>query len=119
MILGLFKDGKAKKAAYLVEELDKKKLVPNVTTFSAFIIRQVIRKNSKWAFQLYRTMRGSGCHPNEHTFQMLISALCDNEDFDGAVQVLRDMFERCITLDSNIISKPCYGLSRCGKIIWH
>ena len=115
LILGLCKEGKTKKAAYLVKELDKEKLVPNASTFSALISGQCMRKNSECAFLLYKSMVRSGCHPNEHTFKMLISTFCKNEDFDGAVQVLREMFERSMTLDSGILSEICGGLCQCGK----
>jgi pentatricopeptide repeat protein len=40
LIFGLCKEGKTKKAAYLVKELDKDNLVPNASTFSALIYGQ-------------------------------------------------------------------------------
>ncbi|KAJ1420253.1 Tetratricopeptide-like helical domain superfamily [Sesbania bispinosa] len=101
LILGLCKDGKTKKAASLIKELDKENLVPNSSTFSALITGQ--------------SMIRSGCSPNENTFQMLISAFCKNDDFDGAVQVLRDMLHRVITPDSSILSELYSGLCRCGR----
>jgi pentatricopeptide repeat protein len=57
----------------------------------------------------------SGFTPNENTFRMLVSAFCKNEDFDGAVQVLRDMMDRFMTPDSSILSEVCSGLCRCGR----
>ncbi|GMY18300.1 Pentatricopeptide repeat-containing protein [Fagus crenata] len=58
LILGLCKEGKTKKAAYLVKELDKEKFVPNASTFSALISGQCMRKNSDRAFLLYKSMCG-------------------------------------------------------------
>ncbi|KAL0001914.1 hypothetical protein SO802_015695 [Lithocarpus litseifolius] len=57
----------------------------------------------------------SGCHPNEQTFKMLISTFCKNEDFDGAVQVLREMIERSMTPDSGILSEVFVVLCQFGK----
>ncbi|XP_020421504.1 pentatricopeptide repeat-containing protein At5g39710-like [Prunus persica] len=89
LILGLCKEGKTKKAAYLVKELDRKRFVPNAATFSALIEGQCVRKNSDRAFELCKSMIRSGYHPDEHTFKMLISSFCNNRDFDGAVEVLK------------------------------
>ena len=74
-----------------------------------------MRKNSERAFQLHKSMVRSGCHLNEQTFKMLISTFCKNEDFDGAVQVLREMIERSMTPDSGILSEVFVGLCQCGK----
>ncbi|KAG5000729.1 hypothetical protein JHK87_021801 [Glycine soja] len=115
LILGLCKDGKTKKAAGFVRELDKENLVPNASTFSALITGQCVRNNSERAFLIYRSMVRSGCSPNGQTFQMLISAFCKNEDFDGAVQVLRDMLGRLMSPDLSTMSELCDGLCRCGK----
>ena len=52
LILGLCKERKTKKAAYLVKELDSKKLIPNSSTFYALISVQCERKNYERAFQL-------------------------------------------------------------------
>ncbi|MBA0732851.1 hypothetical protein Gogos_016914, partial [Gossypium gossypioides] len=111
----LCKEGKTKKAAYLVKELDKDNLVPNASTFSALISGQCVRKNSDRAFQLYKTMIRSGFHPNENTYSMLISTSFKNEDFDGAVQVLNDMIDRSMVPDSGILFELHKGLSQCAK----
>lgn len=67
-------------------------------------------------FLIYRSMvRSSGYSPNEHIFQMLISAFYKNEDFDGDVQVLRDMLGRLMSPDLSTLSELCDGLCRCGK----
>ncbi|XP_015581494.2 pentatricopeptide repeat-containing protein At4g26680, mitochondrial [Ricinus communis] len=115
LILGLCKEGKTKKAAYMVKELDKENLVPNASTFSALISGQCIRNNSDRAFQLYKSMVRIGCHPNEQTFNMLVSAFCKNEDFEGAFLVLMEMFERCFTPGSDVLSEIYHGLCCCGK----
>jgi pentatricopeptide repeat protein len=47
---------------------------------------------------------------------MLVSTFCKNEDFDGAVQVLKEMFERSMAPDSGSLSEICSGLCQCGKI---
>jgi pentatricopeptide repeat protein len=86
LIFGLSEEGKTKKVAYLVKELD------NASTFSALIYGKCMRKNFERAFQIYKSMLRSGCQPNERTFKMLVSTFCKNEDFDGAVQVLKEMF---------------------------
>ncbi|CAN1858139.1 Pentatricopeptide repeat-containing protein At4g26680, mitochondrial [Linum perenne] len=57
LILGLCREGKTKKAAYLVKELDK----------------------------LYKTMVRSGLHPNKQTFDVLIAAFCKNKDFERSM----------------------------------
>ncbi|WZZ25966.1 hypothetical protein YC2023_009367 [Brassica napus] len=57
----------------------------------------------------------SGCHPNEETFNVLISAFCKNEDFDGAVQVLREMVRRSVPFDSRTVHQVCNGLEHQGK----
>jgi pentatricopeptide repeat protein len=67
----------------------------------------VREKELKRAFQIYKSMLRSGCHPNEHTFKMLVSTFCKNEDFDGAVQVLKEMFERSMAPDSGSLSEIC------------
>ncbi|KAL5160318.1 Pentatricopeptide repeat-containing protein, mitochondrial [Glycine soja] len=61
------------------------------------------------------SMVRSGYSPNEHIFQMLISAFYKNEDFDGDVQVLRDMLGRLMSPDLSTLSELCDGLCRCGK----
>ena len=66
-------------------------------------------------FLIYRSMVRSGYSPNEHIFQMLISAFYKNEDFDGDVQVLRDMLGRLMSPDLSTMSELCDGLCRCGK----
>lgn len=66
-------------------------------------------------FLIYRSMVRSGYSPNEHIFQMLISAFYKNEDFDGDVQVLRDMLGRLMSPDLSTLSELCDGLCRCGK----
>ncbi|KAL3573017.1 hypothetical protein D5086_026921 [Populus alba] len=96
-------------------ELDKENLVPNASTFSALISGQCARKNSDRAFQLYKSMVRSGCHPNEQTFKMLTSAFVKNEDFEGAFNVLMDMFARSMASDSNTLLEIYDGLCQCGK----
>ncbi|CAB4315947.1 unnamed protein product [Prunus armeniaca] len=81
----------------------KNGLYPNVVTFNSLI------------GGLCKSMIRSGYHPDEHTFKMLISSFCNNRDFDGAVEVLKEMFERSIALDSSILSDLCLGLYRCGN----
>ncbi|KAL0337687.1 UNVERIFIED_CONTAM: Pentatricopeptide repeat-containing protein, mitochondrial [Sesamum calycinum] len=115
VIMGLCKEGKTKKAAYMVKELDREKLVPNSSTFAALITGQCARNNAERAFQLYQSMVRSGCHPNATTFKMLISAFVKNEDYDGAVQVLKQMMERAIAPDSDILTHIYNGLCQCGK----
>ena len=44
----------------------------------------------------------SSFHPNYHTFKMFISEFFKNEDFDGAVQVVREISERSIAPDSDM-----------------
>ncbi|KAL5993651.1 hypothetical protein ACLOJK_040903 [Asimina triloba] len=56
LILELCKEGKTKKASYLVEKLDKENLVPNASTFSALIVGRFKRQNSERAFQLFKIM---------------------------------------------------------------
>ncbi|KAF9612484.1 hypothetical protein IFM89_000232 [Coptis chinensis] len=60
-------------------------------------------------------MKKSGCHPNSNTFKMLISTFCKNDDFDGAVQVLNEMMERCLTPESGLLVELCEGLRRYRK----
>ncbi|CAL8166638.1 unnamed protein product [Prunus armeniaca] len=81
----------------------KNGLYPNVVTFNSLI------------GGLCKSMIRSGYHPDEHTFKMLISNFCNNRDFDGAVEVLKEMFERSIALHSSILSDLCLGLYRCGN----
>ncbi|KAM2587868.1 hypothetical protein EV1_045377 [Malus domestica] len=115
LILGLCKEGKTKKVAYLVKELDTKHFVPNASTFSALIVGQCVRKDADRAFELCKSMIRSGYHPDEQTLKSLTSGFCNNRDFDGAIQVLKEMFERCIALDSGILSDLCLGLHGCGR----
>jgi pentatricopeptide repeat protein len=61
-------------------------------------------------------MLRSGCHPNEHTFKMLVSTFCKNEDFDEAIQVLKEMLDRSMAPDSGSLSEICSGLCQRGKI---
>ena len=63
----------------------------------------------------YKSMIRCGCHPNEHTLKILISTFLENEDFDGAVLVLREMLERSVAPDSAMLSELCHGLDQCGK----
>ncbi|KAL6287187.1 hypothetical protein ACE6H2_011577 [Prunus campanulata] len=102
-------------AGHCDKELDRKRFVPNASTFSALIEGKCVRKNSDHAFKLCKSMIRSGYQPVEHTFKMLISSFCNNRDFDGAVEVLKEMFERSIALDSSILSDLCLGLCRCGN----
>ncbi|KAL3840653.1 hypothetical protein ACJIZ3_025244 [Penstemon smallii] len=115
LIMGFCKEGKTKKAAYMVKELDKDKLVPNSSTFAALITGQCVRNNAERGFELYKSMVRSGCYPNEQTCKMLISAFIKNEDYDGAVEVLKEMMDRAMVLDSDLLSTLCDGLCRCGK----
>ncbi|KAK4487476.1 hypothetical protein RD792_005888 [Penstemon davidsonii] len=115
LIMGFCKEGKMKKAAYMVKELDKDKLVPNSSTFAALITGQCVRNNAERGFELYKSMVRSGCYPNEQTFKMLISAFIKNEDYDGAVEVLKEMMDRAMVLDSDLLSTLCDGLCQCGK----
>ncbi|GFZ05274.1 tetratricopeptide repeat (TPR)-like superfamily protein [Actinidia rufa] len=108
---------KTKKAAYLVKELDSKKLIPNSSTFYALISGQCEGKNYERAFQLSKSMIRCGCHPNEHTLKILISTFLENEDFDGAILVLREMLERSVAPDSAMLSELCHGLDQCGKLV--
>jgi pentatricopeptide repeat protein len=43
LILRFCKEGKNKKAAYMVKELDKENLVPNASTFSTLIAGKYVR----------------------------------------------------------------------------
>ncbi|XP_022985795.1 pentatricopeptide repeat-containing protein At4g26680, mitochondrial [Cucurbita maxima] len=115
LILGLCKEGKTKNAAFLVRELDRKKLVPNASTFSALICGQCVRKNSERAFQIYNTMMKSGFSPCDQTFRMLLTTFLDNEDYDGAVQLLKDMVKRHRAPDLDNLCELCVGLGRCGN----
>ncbi|KAG5545771.1 hypothetical protein RHGRI_018057 [Rhododendron griersonianum] len=55
------------------------------------------------------------CNAYLNTFKMLISTFCMNEDFDGAVQVVREMLERSMSPDSAILSELCHRLRQCGR----
>ncbi|KAK1568453.1 hypothetical protein Q3G72_024702 [Acer saccharum] len=46
---------------------------------------------------------------------MLISTFCENEDFDGAIQIMQEMLERCMAPNTGILSELYRGLCRCGK----
>ncbi|CAN1189499.1 Pentatricopeptide repeat-containing protein At4g26680, mitochondrial [Linum perenne] len=89
-------------------------MVPNASTFSALIGGQCVRNNPDRAFQLYKTMVRSGCHPNKQTFDVLIAAFCKNKDFEGACRVLLEMLDKCITPTSDFIVDTYNGLSQCG-----
>lgn len=115
LILGLCNEGKTKKAAFLVKELDKKNLVPNASTFSALITGQCVRNNPERAFQLYQSMIKSGCHPNGNTLKILMSAFCKNEDYDGGVNVLKEMMMRLIIPDAGVLVDLFNGLRLCEK----
>ncbi|CAH1413091.1 unnamed protein product [Lactuca virosa] len=112
---GLCNEGKTKKAAYLVKELDKKKLVPNSSTFSALIKAQCVRKNPDRGFQLYKSMVKSNCRPNEDTVKMLILSYLQTDDYDGVFSVFREMLERQIGPDTIVLSGLCKGFSKVWK----
>lgn len=116
LILGLCKQGKTKKAAFLVRELDEKNLVPNASTFSALIYGQCVQKNSERAFQIYLSMIKGGFIPCDQTCRMLLSTFYENEDYDGAVQLLNEMLKRHKAPDLNSLCELCAGLGRCGKV---
>ncbi|XP_006843235.2 pentatricopeptide repeat-containing protein At4g26680, mitochondrial [Amborella trichopoda] len=116
LILGLCKDGKTRKASYIVKEIgDKEGLVPNASTFAALITGQCKRQNTERAFQLYKTMIRRGYHPNSDTFITLISSFCKNEDFEGGAQILREMLDRGQAPDSTLFVELFEGLCRCGN----
>ncbi|CAN1246571.1 Pentatricopeptide repeat-containing protein At4g26680, mitochondrial [Linum grandiflorum] len=87
LIAGLCRDGKTKKAAYLVKELVEK---------------------------LYKAMARSGFGPNKETFNVLVDAFYKKKDFEGAVQVLLEMFDKCATPASSFVADTYDGLRRCG-----
>ncbi|CAH1436096.1 unnamed protein product [Lactuca virosa] len=107
--------GKTKKAAYLVKEHAKKKLVPNSSTFSALIKAQCARKNPDRGFQLYKSMVKSNCRPNEDTVKMLILSFLQTDDYDGAFGVFKEMLERPIGPDLVVLSGLCKGFSKAWK----
>ncbi|KAI9178491.1 hypothetical protein LWI28_027173 [Acer negundo] len=55
----------------------------------------------------------SGFHPNKHTFEMLTSTFCKNEDFDGAIQIMQEMIERCMAPNTCVLSELYSGLCWC------
>ena len=91
----------------MVKELDKKKLVPNALTIDALIRGQCVRKNPECGFQLYKSVIKSGCRPNEDTIQMLMSSFVQNDDYDGAFCVFKEMLERPVGPDSAILGELC------------
>ena len=54
-------------------------------------------------------------HLPSFIFDMLTSTFCKNEDFDGAIQIMQEMIERCMALDTFVLSKLYSGLCRCGN----
>ncbi|KAL5861729.1 hypothetical protein ACOSQ4_003025 [Xanthoceras sorbifolium] len=110
LIYGFCKERKFYEANRMFSEMKAINVAPNIVTYNTLINgfsqtgncemggRLYKRwKNFEHTFQLYKTMIKSGCHPNKHTFEMLMSTFCENEDFDG------------------ILSEICSGLCRCGN----
>ncbi|KAL5753550.1 hypothetical protein ACOSP7_021770 [Xanthoceras sorbifolium] len=124
LINGFSQTGNCEMGGRLYEEMVRNGIKADILTYNALILGlckqalitgQCVRKNSEHAFQLYKTMVKSGCHPNKHTFEMLMSTFCENEDFDGAINIIQEMLERCMAPDTGILSEICSGLCRCGK----
>ncbi|KAK3232443.1 hypothetical protein Dsin_004324 [Dipteronia sinensis] len=116
--------GNSEMGGRLYEEMVRNGIKTDILTFNALILglckvalitEQCVRKNSENAFQLYKSMIKSGCHPNKHTFQMLISTFCENEDFDGAIQIMQEMLERYMSTYTGIVSELYSGLCQCRK----
>ncbi|CAN0830312.1 Pentatricopeptide repeat-containing protein At4g26680, mitochondrial [Linum grandiflorum] len=115
LIAGLCRDGKTKKAAYLVKELvEKEKIDPTASTFAALISGQCVRNDPDRGWQLYKAMARSGFGPNKETFNVLVDAFYKKKDFEGAVQVLLEMFDKCATPASSFVADTYDGLRRCG-----
>ncbi|XP_038703652.1 pentatricopeptide repeat-containing protein At4g26680, mitochondrial-like [Tripterygium wilfordii] len=120
LINGYSQVGNSEVGGSLYEEMARNEVKADVLTYNALILGlckegQCVRRNSDRAFQLYKIMVRSGCHPNEHTFRMLISTFCKNEDFDGALRVLEEMIESAIPPDLSILSEIYDRLCLCGK----
>ncbi|KAJ4835048.1 hypothetical protein Tsubulata_012843 [Turnera subulata] len=95
LMLGLCKEGKTKKVAYFVKELEKEKFVPNASSFSA--------------------LTRNGCHPTKQTFKMLMSTFCRNENFEGAFLVLMEMLGSFVTPGSDMFLEVYTGLGWNGR----
>lgn len=73
-------------------------------------------QNSERALQLLNVMKKAGFHPNYDMYKMVISTFCKNNDFEGAVDAMKDMFGRCMAPDKALLHEFFEGLSRANKL---
>lgn len=100
----------------MLQELDKRGLEPNASTFAALITGHWKTQNSERALQLLNVMKKSGFHPNYDTFKIVVSTFCKNKDFEGAVDVMKDILGRCMAPDKALLHEFFDGLSKAKKL---
>uniref|UniRef100_A0A0A9FGS9 Pentatricopeptide repeat-containing protein n=1 Tax=Arundo donax TaxID=35708 RepID=A0A0A9FGS9_ARUDO len=61
-------------------------------------------------------MKKGGFHPNYDTYKIVVSTFCKNKDFEGAVDVVRDMLERCMSPEKPLLDEFFEGLSEANKL---
>ncbi|KAI4982613.1 hypothetical protein ZWY2020_023105 [Hordeum vulgare] len=93
LILGLCRDGKIKKAEHSFQQLDRAKLEPNASTFSTLILGHFKTQNSERALQLL-----------------------NNKDFEGAVDVMKELLEMRMAPDKVLLHEFFQALSKAKKL---
>ncbi|KAE8771390.1 pentatricopeptide repeat-containing protein [Hordeum vulgare] len=112
----LCRDGKIKKVEHLFQQLDRPKLEPNASTFSALILGHCKTQKSERALQLLNVMKKSGFHLNYDTYKIVISTFCKNKDFEGAVDVMKELLEMCMAPDKVLLHEFFEALSKAKKL---
>ncbi|KAL0688564.1 hypothetical protein Bca4012_088241 [Brassica carinata] len=96
------------------EDMVFKGIKRDILTYNALILGLCKQAKTKKAAHFVKELDKENLVPNSSTFSALIMGQC-NEDFDGAVQVLREMVRRSVPFDSRTVHQVCNGLEHQGK----
>ena len=80
-------------------------------------IRSVECNEESWISPAFsRKKKKAGFQPNYYTYKIVVSTFSKNKDFEGAVDVLKDMLRRCIAPDKALLHEFFEGLSEAKKL---
>ncbi|GAB4861004.1 hypothetical protein Ancab_036165 [Ancistrocladus abbreviatus] len=99
LIGALYKNGEAKKALSLFDEMKDFNVKPDSSTYSLAIMCLVDLEDTKEACLYYNHIKEMSCCPSLAAYQSLVKGLCKTGEIDAAILLIRD----CL---ANVTSAP-------------